>query len=61
MIGTKYSYGVVHGIAECEDCDWKTYSYKNCQAISKIHAQKHRHKVKGELGIAFDYDGRQQK
>ncbi len=53
----KYSYGVVHGIAKCEDCDWETSSYKNCQAISKNHAKKHGHKVRGELGIMFGYDG----
>lgn len=54
----KRSYGVVHGVAECEDCDWTTSSYKNCQAIAKIHAQKHGHRVRGELGIDFTYDGR---
>lgn len=54
----KYTYGVVHGVAWCQDCDWKTESYKNCQAISKIHAKKHGHLVEGDLGIAFSYDGR---
>jgi len=53
-----YSYGVVHGIAHCEDCDWGTESYKNCQAIAAKHARKYRHKVVGELGIAFSYDFR---
>ena len=51
-----YSYGVVHGIATCEDCGWHTESYKNAQAIAKIHAKKYGHKVVGELGIMFDYD-----
>jgi hypothetical protein len=55
----KYSYGVIHAIVRCEDCDWKTGSYKNAQAIAKIHAQRYGHKVGGELGIAFDYDGRE--
>jgi len=53
-----YGYGVVHGVAKCQDCGWETYSYKNAQAISKKHAMKHGHKVEGELGIAFFYDGR---
>ena len=52
-----YSYGVVHGLAECKDCDWKTDSYKNAQAIAKIHATKYNHRVFGELGIAFSYSG----
>jgi len=54
----KYSYGVVHAIVECDDCEWKTFSYKNAQAIAKIHAQKYGHRVIGELGIGFSYNGR---
>lgn len=53
----KHHYGVVHAIVNCEDCDWNTSSYKNAQAIAKNHAQKHHHKVRGELGIDFGYDG----
>jgi len=55
----KYSYGVVHAIVDCEDCEWETESYKNAQAIAKIHAEKYKHLVKGELGIAFSYNGRE--
>jgi hypothetical protein len=54
----KYSYGVVHGMAECEDCEWRTDSYKNAQAIAAKHAKKYGHRVRGELGIDFSYDGR---
>jgi len=54
----KYSYGVIHGVMRCADCGWETYSYKNAQAISKIHAAKYHHKVEGELGISLVYDGR---
>ena len=57
----KYSYGVIHAIVECRDCNWETQSYKNAQAIAKIHAEKHGHKVEGELGIAFMYDGRSER
>lgn len=39
----KYRYGVIHAFVECLDCEWKTESYKNAQAIAKIHAQKHKH------------------
>ncbi len=52
------SYGVVHGVAYCLDCDWRTESYKNAQAIAAIHAKKYGHRVEGELGIAFSYDYR---
>ena len=56
----KYSYGVIHAIVRCEDCDWKTTSYKNAQAIAKIHAKHYGHHVHGELGIGFSYDGRKE-
>ena len=57
----EYSYGVVHAFVECEDCDWKTESYKNAQAIAKIHAKTHKHRVMGELGIIFSYNGMEAK
>jgi len=53
-----YEYGVTHAIVNCDDCDWKTQSYKNAQAIAKIHAKKYGHKVSGELAIYFNYDFR---
>jgi hypothetical protein len=56
-----YSYGVIHAVVFCNDCEWKTESYKNAQAIAKIHAKKYGHRVSGELGIAFFYDYRQKK
>jgi hypothetical protein len=54
----KTEYGVIHGIAECENCSWESSSYKNILAISKIHAEKHHHKVRGEVCSMFVYDGR---
>ena len=55
----KYAYGVVHGQARCIDCGWETDSYKNAQAIAKIHAKKHKHNVEGDLGISFSYYGKE--
>lgn len=52
------SYGVIHAFAECKDCDWKTESYKNAQAIAATHARTYGHKVEGEVGNAFTYNGR---
>ena len=53
-----HTYGVVHGLAECRDCGWKTASYKNAQALAAQHAKRHGHHVHGELGIAFSYTGK---
>jgi len=50
--------GVIHVIAECQDCDWKTDSYKNGQAIAAKHAKTKRHKVLVDVGLVFEYDGR---
>ena len=54
----KYHYAPIHAVVNCEDCQWVTESYKNAQAISKIHAKRYKHRVSGELGISFAYDGR---
>ena len=51
------TYGVVHGIAQCQNCGWSTASYKNAQALAAIHARRYGHRVVGELGIAFSYNG----
>ena len=53
-------YAPIGILVECEDCSWTTGSYKNGQAISKIHAEKHGHRVHGELYISFGYDGRKE-
>jgi hypothetical protein len=55
---SKYWYGVVSAFVECEDCSWKTESYKNAQALAAIHAKKYGHRVRGDLNISFGYDGR---
>lgn len=54
----KYSYGVVHAVVQCDDCDWYTKSYKNAQALAAKHAKKYSHNVSGELGIGFHYYGK---
>ena len=55
----KKRFGVVHIVAECEDCDWNTQNYKNGQAIAAIHAKSHKHKVHVEVGLSVCYDGRE--
>ena len=54
----KKSIGVVHAVAECEDCGKVFENYKNAQALAAIHAKKYHHKISGEVGIFFVYDGR---
>ena len=54
----KRSYGVVHAIAECEDCGIQFQNYKNAQALSAKHAKKYSHRVVGEVCNAFSYNGR---
>jgi hypothetical protein len=48
----------VHAVAECQDCEWKASNYHNAQAIAAMHAKSHKHLVTGEVGLAFEYDGR---
>jgi len=57
----KKKIGVVHCIAKCEDCGKEFSNYPNAQALAAKHAKKYRHKVSGEVGIAFWYDGQEEK
>ena len=49
--------GVIHVVAECEDCDWRTEEYKNGQAIAANHAKRWKHKVRVDVGLVFEYIG----
>ena len=51
----------VHAVATCEDCGKEFQNYNNAQALSAQHAKKYGHKVTGEVGLAFEYDGRKEK
>jgi hypothetical protein len=54
----KKAFGVVHVIAECQDCNWECQNYKNGQALAAKHAKHHKHKVIVEVGLDGYYDGR---
>lgn len=54
----KKSIGVVHSIAECQDCAWRAENYKNAQAIGAMHAKRYHHKVSVEIGFSAVYDCR---
>lgn len=56
--GLKRHFGVVHGLANCEDCGWQYEGYKNAQALAAKHAKRHGHKVLVEVGLSGYYDGR---
>ena len=54
----KKTIGVVHVIAECKECEWRTESYKNGQAIAAKHAKKYEHVVIVDVGLVVEYDGK---
>jgi len=57
----KKSVWKVHIVGTCEDCGKEFQNYKNGQAVDSLaakHAKDHKHKVTGEIGLAFVYDGR---
>jgi len=54
----KKSIGVVHVVAECEDCGKEFQNHINGQALAAKHAKHYKHKVRGEIGLVFVYDGR---
>ena len=49
---------VVHVSATCDTCGKQFEQYKNGQALAAQHAKKYGHVVRGEIGIAFVYDGK---
>lgn len=49
----------VHTIATCEDCGRLFESHINGQALAAQHAKKYKHRVIGEVGLVFKYDGRE--
>jgi len=55
----KKSIGVTHCLAECRDCGATFSSHKNGQALAAKHAKKYGHRVRGEVGLTFEYDGRE--
>jgi hypothetical protein len=52
---------LVHVIYKCEDCGKECESWKNGQAVAAKHAKQHGHLVRGEVGLAFEYNGRTKK
>ena len=48
----------VHAVAECDDCGKIFDNCINAQALAAQHAKKYKHIVKGEIGLAFEYDGK---
>jgi len=56
----KKDIGVIHCLARCETCGKLFESHINGQALAAQHAKKYKHLVRGEVGLAFTYDGRDQ-
>lgn len=55
----KKSIWVVHAIGICEDCGKEFVNYKNAQALAARHAKVKKHKVSGDIGLTYEYDGRE--
>ena len=58
MRGLKKETWTVHVIAQCCDCGREFMNYKNAQELAAQHAIARKHLVRGEVGLAFKYDGR---
>lgn len=56
----KKQFGVIHCVAECRNCDWRSENYKNAQACAARHAKAHKHKVTVDMGMCGCYDGTQE-
>jgi len=47
----------VHAIAVCQDCGAEWRCPTNTAACAAVHAKATGHRVTGEVGLAFEYDG----
>jgi hypothetical protein len=47
--------GISDGHAECEDCDWRSSSYKNALATAARHADAYGHTVSAEQVVNVTY------
>jgi len=54
---TKHTWKV-HAIAQCNDCGKEFANYKNAQGLAAQHAKVYKHTVRGEVALAFEYDGK---
>lgn len=51
-------FGITHGIAQCQDCNWRNEQYKNAQATAALHAKKFGHHVTVEIVLSGYYKGK---
>lgn len=54
VVGRK---ALVHGIANCLDCDWQCMNYCTVQRSARRHTEQTGHKVSMELGYAVTISG----
>ncbi len=47
--------GLVHGIAECQTCEWSCEDYLTVQSKAAEHSKKTGHTVKAELAYVVEY------
>lgn len=50
--------GIVHALFSCEDCDMEFQDFKTARRRAYQHAKTKHHKVIGEVGVFYHYDGR---
>ena len=47
--------GLIHGIADCLECDWKCGDYLTVQKSAALHHRKTGHRVSMELGYHVEF------
>lgn len=46
---------LVHAVAECNDCKWRSDDYLTAQQEARTHAVRNGHRVKIDLGYCGEY------
>ncbi len=60
-VEVKREQGIIHAIAECRDCGWRSEDYQKAREIGRKHAKEFRHCVAVEIGWVILFDAREEK
>jgi hypothetical protein len=56
----KVSSWVTHALFRCAVCNKEWENYVSAQRLAAEHARKFKHLVTGEIGTAYEYNGKAQ-
>lgn len=50
-----FEKGLIHAVADCQECDWTDHDYRTSQKSARRHHIKTGHRVHTETGYCGEY------